>query len=80
MLSLGLVKEEYVGIPRLEVDDVNQSEPFCAVPTVSKAGIEPLHPLSPSHGVLTSHSLLDLLQQGEARRPSPAWRTRAHEH
>lgn len=78
MLSLGPVKEEYVGIPRLEVDDVNRSEPFCAVPTVSKAGIEPLHPPSPSHGVLTSHSLLDLLQ--EALRPSPAWRTRAHEH
>lgn len=67
-------------IPRLEVDDVNQSELFCAVSTVSKAGIKPPHPLSPSHGVLTPHSLLDLLQQEEALRPSPAWRTRAHKH
>lgn len=46
MFSLGPVKEEYIGIPRLELDDANQSELFCTGSMVSKAGIERPHPLS----------------------------------
>lgn len=42
MLNLGPVKEGYIGIPRLEEDDVNpKNELFCAVPTVSKDRIKP---------------------------------------
>lgn len=37
--SLRPVKKEYEGIPRLEVDDVNQSKLFCASPMGSKAGM-----------------------------------------
>lgn len=45
MLSLGPVKEGYIGIPGLEVDDVNpKNELFCAAPTVSKDKIKPHTP------------------------------------
>lgn len=45
MLSLGPVKEGYIGIPGLEVDDVNsKNELFYAAPTVSKDRTKPHTP------------------------------------
>lgn len=51
--SLSPVKKEYEGIPRLEVEDVNQSELFCVSHMGSKAGMS--LPIPHPHHMVSLH-------------------------